>query len=423
MLKAVQWLVVLLSFAQVPGVRGGEGWVFKSPMPTPRFGFSAVVFEGKIYVMGGRSADGKILDIVERYDPETDSWDGAVPPMRRNRVHCAAVVYDGKIFVLGGRTESSEDEGDDDSNVLDKVEFFNPQEQKWESFQDMEVRREGLSAVVLSDTMYAVGGSDERNIILASVEYYDIEDDEWKLSNPWRLVSPSAALQTVVVNDSAFSIGGFSPVPVPLIQRYHPATGTDIRASLMTPRGGLAATVWQDNIYVLGGLGVRSVLSSVERFDPAGDVLDATQPMNVPRENFVAVTLGDHIYAIGGRSGEGEVLASVEALDVVTSVVVEDPPLPDDFGLEQNYPNPFNAGTRIRFQVSGNSRTQMVHLRVFNTAGHPITTLVHQPMAPGTYEVVWDGTDGFGFPVASGTYIVSLQQGALKTAKKMTLIR
>ncbi|NIR50891.1 hypothetical protein GWO43_19975 [candidate division KSB1 bacterium] len=419
-------LVLVLGIVSPTLAQGNDGWMFKSPMPTPRLGFSAVLFNGKIYVMGGQGANGKVLNVVERYDPATDIWETDLPDLRDNRVHGAAVVFDGKIFVMGGRSDGDQDEEeheDDNSGILKKVEFFDPEEEKWESFQDLVTRREGLSAVVLQDTMYAIGGSDSINKILKSVEYYDGNEDEWKIFDRWRLIFPSAALQTVVVNDSAFSIGGFFTGPVGSIQRYHPKTGISLRANLRTPRGSLAATSRHETIYILGGQGVTQVLKSMEVYVPSSNRLEESVPLNTARQNFAAITVNNTIYAIGGQDADGKVLDSVEAFDIVTSVTVKGPSVPEEFDLQQNYPNPFNAGTRINFSVPRQAKSAPLKLQIYNLRGQVVQTLVNRKVAPGEYEVFWDGTDHRGSPVPSGIHVYTLELGSMKISKKMTLIR
>ncbi|MFQ5605570.1 MAG: Kelch repeat-containing protein, partial [bacterium] len=171
--------MIILSFQ----VRAQEKkWQFRTPMPTPRSGITAVVFEGRICVMGGRDRKGKILDKVEIYDPVTDSWDTSFKHLKHQRENAAAVVFDGKIVVLGGR--------DDDGEITDKVEFFNPAKNKWENLESLIEDREGLAAVVLDGDLYALGGLGERKdreIFLNSVEIYNPANDSWSIHDDWRL--------------------------------------------------------------------------------------------------------------------------------------------------------------------------------------------------------------------------------------------
>lgn len=96
--------------------------------------------------------------------------------------------------------------------------------------------------------------------------------------------------------------------------------------------------------------------------------------------------------------------------------------VPDRFVLRQNYPNPFNAGTLISFDVPHRTATD-VSLDIYNIRGEKIKTLVHRPLAPGTYAIRWNGSNGRGIPAASGIYIYKLQIGDLVETRKMTILK
>ncbi len=99
---------------------------------------------------------------------------------------------------------------------------------------------------------------------------------------------------------------------------------------------------------------------------------------------------------------------------------------PGYFKLEQNYPNPFNPITKIRFDIppykGGKGDVSLV---IYDILGREISTLVNEPLAPGTYEVEWDGS---GF--ASGVYFyrLAIQSDKLTAAnytntKKLILVK
>ena len=43
-------------------------------MTEARSRFAAAAFDGKIYVMGGRSPNNVIIDTVQEFDPATNNW-------------------------------------------------------------------------------------------------------------------------------------------------------------------------------------------------------------------------------------------------------------------------------------------------------------------------------------------------------------
>ncbi|MFC1574366.1 FlgD immunoglobulin-like domain containing protein, partial [Candidatus Latescibacterota bacterium] len=71
----------------------------------------------------------------------------------------------------------------------------------------------------------------------------------------------------------------------------------------------------------------------------------------------------------------------------------------------QNTPNPFNASTTIRYHVH---ETAHITILVYNSIGQLVKSLVDSMKQPGTYSVMWDGTDESSAPVNSGLYFYRL---------------
>jgi hypothetical protein len=88
---------------------------------------------------------------------------------------------------------------------------------------------------------------------------------------------------------------------------------------------------------------------------------------------------------------------------------------PVELALDQNYPNPFNPTTTIAFALPAD---QVVTLKVYNTIGQEVATLVNEFKAAGRYSAVWDAK---GIP--SGVYFCRLQAGSVAETKKMTLMK
>ncbi len=97
-----------------------------------------------------------------------------------------------------------------------------------------------------------------------------------------------------------------------------------------------------------------------------------------------------------------------------------EPGIPRRFSLSQNYPNPFNAQTRIDFEVAEKDR---VSLEIFNVLGQRVRTLIRDLRPAGSYQIVWDGKDHGGIPVASGIYFYRLRSGHLVQTRRMVLLR
>jgi hypothetical protein len=88
--------------------------------------------------------------------------------------------------------------------------------------------------------------------------------------------------------------------------------------------------------------------------------------------------------------------------------------------LWPNYPNPFNPVTEIAFRVA---TLGVISLRIFNTGGQLVRTLLRSRKDPGTYTIWWDGKDDSGRFLASGVYFCHFIAGAFMQARKLVVLR
>ena len=87
--------------------------------------------------------------------------------------------------------------------------------------------------------------------------------------------------------------------------------------------------------------------------------------------------------------------------------------LPEEFKLFQNYPNPFNSSSVIKYSIPKSSQ---VTLKIFNTLGQELETLVNEQKLAGVYEVNWNAAN-----LPSGVYFYRLQARSFFETKKMIL--
>lgn len=88
---------------------------------------------------------------------------------------------------------------------------------------------------------------------------------------------------------------------------------------------------------------------------------------------------------------------------------------PEIFKLYNNYPNPFNPKTTISYQIP---KQTSVSLRIFNSLGKEVTTLVNAEQNPGTYLLNFDGSN-----ISSGIYFYTLQTEEFTQTKSMVLLK
>lgn len=93
---------------------------------------------------------------------------------------------------------------------------------------------------------------------------------------------------------------------------------------------------------------------------------------------------------------------------------------PFSYALMQNTPNPALQHTEISYQIA---KQGQVSLKVYNTLGQVVKTLISEPQNPGPHTVKWDGTDETGMQVTAGIYFYRMTSGEFNSTKKMVVLR
>lgn len=109
---------------------------------------------------------------------------------------------------------------------------------------------------------------------------------------------------------------------------------------------------------------------------------------------------------------------AVEKAEYLTSIEFEEKYghlKPGAYELHQNYPNPFNPITRIAFEIP---QRQHVTLKIYDTLGRLVRTLVDKKMGAGMHEITFEATG-----LASGQYYYQLDTSRTTMTKKLILIK
>ncbi len=89
--------------------------------------------------------------------------------------------------------------------------------------------------------------------------------------------------------------------------------------------------------------------------------------------------------------------------------------LPKKYMLAQNYPNPFNPSTTIQFSIP---KASMVSLKIYNTLGEEVATLINKEMGAGFQSINFDASN-----FTSGVYIYRLVSSNFTASKKLLLMK
>jgi polyhydroxybutyrate depolymerase len=88
--------------------------------------------------------------------------------------------------------------------------------------------------------------------------------------------------------------------------------------------------------------------------------------------------------------------------------------------MSQNYPNLFNTQTTIRFNLEHSGH---VILRIYNTSGQLVQTLVDERKASGEHSLVWNGTDANGRMISPGVYFCRIDTPGGYDTKSMIFLK
>jgi DNA-binding CsgD family transcriptional regulator/N-acetylneuraminic acid mutarotase len=272
-------------------------WHILAPSPTVRNGMAVTTFEDQIYVIGGEDYHG-VTGMTERYDPATDSWmELSQKPVPVTDANAASIL--GKIYVPGGRSSSG--------TVLNTLEIYDPRQATWEKGKKLPVAMSAYAMADYEGRLYLFGGWDGTKY-LNSVFIYDPRQDDWEESV--RMPTALGFAGAAVVGDKIFIMGGYDgKQALKTNMIFSPSaadSGNPWSQAMPMPneRYSFGIASMADAIYVLGGKGIDNGPLSSLVFLPQASEWQEYEPPPTSIGDFVSLTpLGQYLYALGGLQG------------------------------------------------------------------------------------------------------------------------
>jgi N-acetylneuraminic acid mutarotase len=144
-------------------------WVTRAPMPTARSSGVAVVYDGKIYVAGGRPP--REFDFAV-YDPAADTWE-VLPNLPTRRNHFTGEAINGRIHYVGGRQGLGLG-----TAMVTAHEVFDPATRTWTTAAPMLRARSGMNGVMARGCFHVWGGEGPAGMF-PDHDYYDPRTNQW----------------------------------------------------------------------------------------------------------------------------------------------------------------------------------------------------------------------------------------------------
>ena len=164
-----------------------DTWETKASIVNASFPETCIAINGKIYVISGTTTYAESVSVTSVYDPETDTWTNKTPMPIIS--HGAAVVFNDKIYFMGGNSilqiyDPSNDTWSEGARlpaegvsqgsafittgdmapiriyvVEDPLRIYDPKKDVWTLGPSKMTNRGLMGVAVLKDKIYAIGGA------------------------------------------------------------------------------------------------------------------------------------------------------------------------------------------------------------------------------------------------------------------------
>ena len=258
-----------------------------------RFGHTSVVFDGKMWVIGGFWDDGTSHRFLNDtwYSTDGIDWieatDSAQFPGRYGHT---SVVFDGKMWVIGGYS----DDGNGNTAYLDDV-WYSTDGVAWTQAKDVAAfpRRFSHTSVAFDGKMWVIGGTNDTGDF--NDAWSSADGVDWTEENPSPFSSTRYSASSVATNDGIWVIGGYGN-SMNLQEVWNSTNGADwyetAALAAFPGRNSHTSVIFDNRMWVIGGAGDSGSLNDVwySSFAAAPDVTGITPASGI---NTGTVTITD----------------------------------------------------------------------------------------------------------------------------------
>lgn len=178
-----------------------DGWEQIGVLPAQMGAFGLVTLRDTVYLVGGalQSLNGDPSPATWSWSPSDNRWEERAP-LSHAREHMATVAAGESIFAIGGRAH-----GQDSDELGSMVERYDPDADTWQRLDPLPYPRSGLNGAALCNNVVVAGGETSTEVF-ATAQMLNTASGTWS-----ELPNLPAAVHGVAVaafDRQIFAIGG-----------------------------------------------------------------------------------------------------------------------------------------------------------------------------------------------------------------------
>ena len=278
-------------------------WKELAPLPVCRYGYTAVLLGGVVYVGGGYEVTNDnnqySSDRLDVYNITTNQWSPS--PITTPYCLFAMTVLDDKLVIAGGVTKNGE--------VVKKVLVLNAGQ--WKDYSEMPTVRYCATAVGYHSMLIVAGGKSEvegKWTRVSTTELLDTINGCWYTCN--NLPSPHQLMKAVIINDKLYLLGGYNkdgkPSPQVFVASLDNLSNHQLnwQPAPNTPWCRLAPVVLYNKFLLTVGGYQLGHTSEVNVFNSSTGQWKHLTNIPAARSAPAVVGVADNIIVIGGRTND-----------------------------------------------------------------------------------------------------------------------
>ena len=274
----------------------GAQFIISTPF-SARSDFSAVCYDNKIFVAGGKDSEGELLDTIFEIDLFRRKI-RKISDLPVSAISMAAAELNGKAWFAGGYQ---------DSDYSSEIHVLDLKTRKMEGSFSLDTEISYGSLFSYKDAFYYIGGWDGKKDRRAIMK---IDPDSKDVSSPAGISAGLLNFSMVLRGSNLYVFGGETSQGE-ILQKYSvydmetfEETGT---GKLPMPVSRSSAVLFDDEIYLFGGYykGIRAEAWRICNLD--GELkFEKIRNLPEPNQRFFAFKLKDQIFLVGGKNSDME---------------------------------------------------------------------------------------------------------------------